>query len=90
MITIFSKRGDIDKNEERRIIFTETYQRALDENCDIFTQIKEFEINLEKETGLITEAVNDIIVISRLNEEELVFDIVNSQFLVISRQDLEK
>ncbi len=90
MVSIFTMRDKTDKNKERRKIFIETYQQALDENCDIHTQIKEFEDSLEKESGLITEAVNDVIIIATLNKEDLVFDMVNSQFLVISRQDLNK
>jgi len=50
----------------------------------------EIEIELEKEAGLITEAINDIITIACLNNQEQAFDIIKKQFLVINRQDLKK
>lgn len=90
MVEIFSKRGFVDKNEERRKIFIESYQQALDENCDIYSIIKSFEISLENEYKLITEAIGDVYTIANWNNEKEAFESIKSQFLVIDRQDLKK
>jgi hypothetical protein len=43
---------------------------------------------LEKE-GLITEAIDTIITIARLNpDDKKAFELINSQFIVIFKQDL--
>jgi hypothetical protein len=42
---------------------------------------------LEDEAGLITEATNDIIVICKLNEEDIAFELIKNQFLIFSKQD---
>lgn len=51
-------------------------------------KILDYEEALEKEASLITEAVGDVIAISCMNDEATAMDLINSQFLVISRQDL--
>ena len=44
---------------------------------------------LEKE-GLITEAIDTIITIARLNpDDKKAFELINSQFIVIFKQDLD-
>ena len=42
---------------------------------------------LEDEAGLITEAINDVIVISKLNEEDIAFELIKNQFLIFNKQD---
>ncbi len=44
--------------------------------------------DLEKDT-LISEAINDVIIIARLNTNEKAFELIKNQFLVINNQDLE-
>jgi hypothetical protein len=42
---------------------------------------------LEDEAGLITEATNDVVVISRMNEEDIASEIIKNQFLIFNKQD---
>ena len=42
---------------------------------------------LEDEAGLITEATNDVIVISKLNKEDIASEIIKNQFLIFNKQD---
>jgi hypothetical protein len=42
---------------------------------------------LEDEAGLITEATNDVIVISKMNEEDIAFELIKNQFLIFNKQD---
>jgi hypothetical protein len=40
---------------------------------------------LEDEAGLITEATNDVVVISRMNEENIASEIIKNQFLIFKQ-----
>lgn len=42
---------------------------------------------LEDEAELITEATNDVIVISKLNEDDIAFELIKNQFLIFNKQD---
>jgi hypothetical protein len=42
---------------------------------------------LEDEAKLITEATNDVIVISKLNEDDIAFELIKNQFLIFNKQD---
>ncbi len=59
-------------------IITKTFKKKLN-------QVK---TELEKE-ALISEAVHDVILIARLNTNEAAFELIKSQFLVISNEDLK-
>ena len=48
--------------------------------------IPEFEKNLEIEAELITESVADVIIIARLNREDVARELIRKQFVVIGRQ----
>lgn len=55
---------------------------------DIKKEILKFEEELEKSYKLTTEAVIDVITISRLNKGKSAFPLVKNQFVVINREDL--
>lgn len=52
--------------------------------------LPEFENNLEIEATLITEAVADVILIARLNDNETARAEIRRQFVVINRQDINQ
>ena len=51
--------------------------------------IEDLEKEFEDEATLITEAISDIITISKLNDEESATKLIRKQFVVIYRQDLK-
>jgi hypothetical protein len=57
--------------------------------ADVKAMLPEFENQLEKEATLIGEAVADVIIIARLNDEETARKLIREQFVIINRQDVE-
>lgn len=55
---------------------------------DVKRDILEFSDSLEKEAGLISEAVADVVNISSLNDEMTARKLIAEQFIVINKQDL--
>jgi hypothetical protein len=51
--------------------------------------IKSFEKKLEKKDGLVTEAVQDVILISVMNGAKEAEELIRSQFVIINKQDLK-
>lgn len=58
-------------------------------NLPVKAMLPEFENQLEQEATLISEAVADVIIIARLNDEETARKLIRKQFVVINRQDVE-
>lgn len=50
--------------------------------------LPDFEKKLEDEATLITEAVADVVIIGKGNDEQTAREIIRKQFVVINRQDL--
>ena len=63
-------------------------QELLDDSLSLKFSFYIFEKKLEKDNGLITEAISDIVIISKLNDEESARELIKKQFLVINRQDM--
>ena len=51
------------------------------------SNLTKVEQQLEDDCGLISEAINDVVVISKMNEEESAKQIIANQFVVINRRD---
>lgn len=50
-------------------------------------KLTKIEQSLEKEANLISEAINDVINIATLNQQEIAEELISNQFIVINRQD---
>jgi hypothetical protein len=51
--------------------------------------INELENSLEKEAELISEAINDVMTIAHMNDDETAMELIKRQFVVINRQDIK-
>jgi hypothetical protein len=49
--------------------------------------LTKIEQSLEKEANLISEAISDVVTISKMNQEEIAEELISNQFIVINRQD---
>lgn len=56
---------------------------------NIKTSISNLENKLEYDATLISEAVEDIITIVRMNDDEVSREFIKKQFVVINRQDIQ-
>jgi hypothetical protein len=74
-----------DENEDNIELVSITLM--LEEN--VADVLSEFENKLEEEATLISEAVQDVITISKMNDEESARELIRKQFVVINRQDTQ-
>lgn len=49
--------------------------------------LTKIEKELEEDATLISEAISDVVTISKMNQEEIAEELIANQFIVINRQD---
>ncbi len=58
-------------------------------NTNIHEIILNYEKELENEFKVITEAIGDVVSISKMNDYDSAVELIRNQFLIIDRQDLK-
>ena len=84
-LTVKSKQVKISENKKEFYKYGESLGIKINDLQRLMLLAKASQ--LEDEAKLITEATNDVIVISRMNEEDIASEIVKNQFLIFNKQD---
>ncbi len=90
-LNLWNLNGSIEKDSDK---WEQMAEKIVDERFyKLITETKnfmlpEFENKLEEEACLVSESVADVVIISKLNDEETARKLIREQFIVINRQDI--